>query len=119
LTVVVIFSILLGLAVTFMQGANNDLGVAAAANGAVGVLRVAHQESRSSSSPCWVVFDTKGGRIFLLVKETVGEWHLEDMVTTGAFGKDGKVNGGTPAQVGRIGKGILLSGSSSINFGPV
>src|SRR5262245_41610223 len=119
LTVVVIFSILLGLAVTFLQGANKDLGVAAAANHAVGVLRVAHQQSRSTSSPSWVVLDTKANRIYLLLKETIGEWHLEDMVTTGAFGKDGKVSGGTPAQVGRIGKAIQLSGSASINFGEV
>ena len=115
-----IFSILLGLTVSFLQGANKDLGVAAAANGAVGVLRVAHQQSRSTSSPSWVVLDTKGNRIFLLVKETVGEWHLEDMVTTGAFGKDGKVSGGaSQAPVARVGKGILLSGSASINFGEV
>lgn len=120
LTVVVIFSVLLGLAVTFLQGANKDLGVAAAANGAVGVLRMAHQQSRSMSSPSWVVLDTKGNRIYLLLKETVGEWHLEDMVTTGAFGKDGKVSGGgSQAQVARVGKGIQLSGSASINFGEV
>jgi len=120
LTVIVIFSILLGLTVSFLQGANKDLGVAAAANGAVGVLRVAHQQSRSTSSPSWVVLDTKSNRIFLLVKETVGEWHLEDMVTTGAFGKDGKVSAGaSQAQVARVGKGILLSGSASIAFGEV
>ena len=120
LTVIVIFSILLGLAVTFLQGANKDLGVAAAANGAVGVLRMAHQQSRSTSSPSWVVLDTKGNRIYLLLKETVGEWHLEDMGTTGAFGKDGKVSAGaSQAQVARVGKGIQLSGSASINFGEV
>ena len=73
LTVIVIFSILLGLAVTFLQGANKDLGVAAAANGAVGVLRVAHQQSRSSTSPSWVVLDTKQNRIYMLLKETIGE----------------------------------------------
>jgi len=117
---VVIFSILLGLAVTFLQGANKDLGVASAANGAVGVLRMAHQQSRSTSSPSWVVLDTKANRIYLLLKETIGEWHLEDMVTTGAFGKDGKVSGGgSQAQVARVGKGIQLSGSASIAFGEV
>src|SRR5262245_20448921 len=120
LTVVVIFSILLGLAVTFLQNANKDLGVAAAANGAVGVLRVAHQQSRSSSSPSWVVLDTKANRIYLLLKETIGEWHLEDMITTGAFGKDGKPSSGaSQAPVGRVGKAIQLSGSASIAFGEV
>ena len=119
LTVLVIFSLLLGITASFMQGANKDLGVAAAANHAVGVLRVAHQQSRSSSSPSWIVLDTKQGRIFLLLKETVGEWHLEDMVTTGAFGKHGKPSGGaSQAQVARVGKGIQLSGGS-INFGEV
>ena len=105
---------------SFLQGANKDLGVAAAANHAVGVLRVAHQQSRSSASPSWVVLDTKGNRIYLLMKETIGEWHLEDMVTTGAFGKDGKVSAGaSQAQVARVGKGILLSGSGTITFGEV
>ena len=66
------------------------------------------------------MLDTKGGRIYLLLKETIGEWHLEDMVTTGAFGKDGKVSGGgSQAQVARVGKGIQLSGSASIAFGEV
>lgn len=118
LTVLVIFSLLLGITAAFMQGANRDLGVAAAANHAVGVLRVAHQESRSSAAPSWVVLDTKQNRIYLLSKETVGEWHLEDLVTTGAFGKDGKVNSGNLVN-GRIGKAIQLSASASIAFGDV
>ncbi|HVR86862.1 MAG TPA: LamG-like jellyroll fold domain-containing protein, partial [Planctomycetota bacterium] len=46
------------------------------------------------------------------------EWHLEDLVTTGAFGKDGKVTGGSLV-TGRVGKGIQLSGSASIAFGEV
>jgi Tfp pilus assembly protein FimT len=117
LTVLVIFSLLLGITASFMQGANRDLGVAAAANHAVGVLRTAHQQSRSSSAPSWIVLDTKEGRIYMLLKETVGEWHLEDMATTGAFGKDGKVNGGMQVP-GRVGKAIHLSGGS-IAFGEV
>jgi len=118
LTVLVIFSMLLAITAAFMQGANRDLGVAAAANHAVGVLRVAHQQSRSTTAPSWVILDTKQNRIYMLLKETVGEWHLEDLVTTGAFGKDGKVSGGHNVP-GRVGKGIQLSGSSSIAFGEV
>jgi type II secretory pathway pseudopilin PulG len=118
LTVIVIFSMLLAITATFMQGANRDLGVAAAANHAVGVLRVAHQESRSTSAPSWVVLDTKQQRIYMLLKETVGEWHLEDMATTGAFGKDGKVSGGQQVQ-GRVGKAIQLGAGSTIAFGEV
>ncbi len=118
LTVLVIFGILLGITAAFMQGANRDLGVGAATNRAVGLLRIAHQESRSSAAPSWVVFDTKQNRVYLLMKETVGEWHLEDLVTTGAFGRDGKVNSGTLVN-GRVGKGIQLSASASISFGEV
>jgi type II secretory pathway pseudopilin PulG len=118
LTVLVIFSMLLGITAVFMQGANRDLGVAAAANHATGLIRLAHQASRSESAPSWIVLDTKENRIYLLLKETVGEWHLEDMVTTGAFGKDGKVNGGNLVP-GRVGKAIQLSGSSTIAFGEV
>ena len=118
LTVLVIFGLLLGLTAAFMQGANRDLGVSAAANHAVGVLRVAHQESRSSSAPTWVVLDTKQSRIYTLIKETIGEWHLEDLTTTGAFGRDGRVNSGTLVP-GRVGKGVQLSASASIAFGEV
>src|SRR4029079_15442105 len=103
LTVLVIFSLLLAITAAFRQGANRDLGVAAAANHAVGVLRVAHQQSRSSTSPSWVVLDTKQNRIYMLLKETVGEWHLEDMVTTSAFCKAGKEDGGRKLR-GRSGK---------------
>src|SRR5205814_1587189 len=118
LTVLVIFSLLLGITAAFMQGANRDLGVASAANHAVGLLRLAHQQSRSTAAPSWVVLDTKQGRIYMLLKETVGEWHLEDMATTGAFGRDGKVSGGMQVP-GRVGKAIQLSGSGSISFGEV
>lgn len=118
LTVLVIFGILLGITAAFMQGANRDLGVGAATNRTVGLLRVAHQESRSSSAPSWVVLDTRQNRVYLLLKETVGEWHLEDLGTTGAFGRDGKVNSGNLVP-GRIGKGIQLSASASISFGEV
>jgi len=118
LTVIVIFSLLLGITVAMMQGANRDLGVSAAANHAVALLRVAHQESRGSAAPSWVVLDTKQKRVYLLLKETVGEWHLEDMGTTGAFGRDGKVSGGTLVP-GRVGKGIHLSASAAISFGEV
>lgn len=116
LTVLVIFSLLLGLTAAFMQGANRDLGVAAAANHAVGVLRLAHQQSRSTSAPSWVVLDTKQNRIYMLLKETVGEWHLEDAALTGAFGRDGK--GNNPNIVpARVGKGLQVSGSTGASFG--
>jgi prepilin-type N-terminal cleavage/methylation domain-containing protein len=118
LTVLVIFGILLGITAAFMQGANRDLGVGAATNRAVGLLRIAHQESRSSAAPSWVVFDTKQNRVYLLMKETVGEWHFEDLITTGAFGRDGKVSGGNLVN-GRVGKAIQLSASASISFGEV
>jgi type II secretory pathway pseudopilin PulG len=121
LTVLVIFSIMLGITAAIMQGSNRDLGVYAAANHASAVLRVAHQESRSSAAPSWVIFDVKQNRIFMLMKETVGEWHLEDDnngMTTGAFGRDGKLNNAKLVQA-RVGKGAQLSGSASLVLGAV
>lgn len=118
LTVLVIFGILLGITAAFMQGANRDLGVGVAINRSTGLIRVAHQESRSSGAPSWVVFDTKQNRVYVLMKETIGEWHLEDIATTGAFGRDGKVNSGNLVP-GRVGKAIQLSASASISFGEV
>ena len=116
LTVLVIFSLLLGISAAFMTGANRDLGVAAAANHAVGVLRIAHQQSRGTSAPSWVVLDVKQNRLYMLMKETVGEWHLEDASLTGAFGRDGK--GNNPVMVpARVGKGLQVSGSTGASFG--
>jgi prepilin-type N-terminal cleavage/methylation domain-containing protein len=119
LAVIVVFSLLLALSVALLQGANRDLGVGAAANHVAGLLRVAHQRARGDSSPAWVALDTKQNSVALLIKETVGEWHFEDTVTTGAFGRNAQVSGNTSHVPARVGYGFQLTGSSSINCGEV
>jgi prepilin-type N-terminal cleavage/methylation domain-containing protein len=118
LAVVVIFSLLLGFTVAILQGANQDLGVNASANHVVALLRAAHERARSESSPAWVLLDPAENTVRTLVKETVGEWHLEEGEGTGAFGRDARISGGT-AVPGRVGKGVLLGASGSISGGEV
>jgi prepilin-type N-terminal cleavage/methylation domain-containing protein len=117
LAVIVIFSMLLGFSVALLQGANKDLGVAAAANHVVALFRAAHDVSRASSSPAWVVINRKENSIHVLVKETVGEWHLEEAdAAEGAFGRKARVNNGNSAP-GRVGKGVHLAANGSVGCG--
>jgi type II secretory pathway pseudopilin PulG len=118
LIVIVIFALMLGLAVYFLQNADKDLGVAASANAVASLLRAAHQQARGSSAPAWVVLNTPRNTAHLLTKETVGEWHLEDPPETGAFGKNARISGGTPVP-GRVGKALQLGGSGTIHCGEV
>lgn len=118
IVVITIFAMLLGMSVAILKNANRDLGVNAASLHVVALLRGAHQFSRGTSSPAWVVFSLRENSVHMLVKETIGEWHLEDLVTTGAFGKNGQVSGATLVR-GRVGQGLLLSGSGTINCGEI
>jgi prepilin-type N-terminal cleavage/methylation domain-containing protein len=118
LAVIVIMSLLLGFAVYYMQGANRDLGVVASTDHVAGLFRTAQQHARTTSSPAWVVLDTRGNSAHVLLKETVGEWHLEEDpkgagAGAGAFGRDAVVSGGKSVP-GRVGSGIELSGSGTI-----
>jgi prepilin-type N-terminal cleavage/methylation domain-containing protein len=118
LAVIVIISMLLGFAVFYMQSANRDLGVVASVNHVAGLFRLAHQHARTTSSPAWVVLDTRGNSAYVLLKETVGEWHLEPDAKgggtgAGAFGRDAAITGGKSVP-GRVGQGLELSGSGSV-----
>ena len=116
LTVIIIFSLLLSFSVMFLRNANRDLGVNASANAVQSVLRAAHQVARSNAAPAWVVHNTQSNSVYVLAKETVGEWHLED--GTGAFGRNATIGGGTPVP-GRVGMGVQLKGSGTIQCGPI
>ena len=119
LTVIIILSLLLGLAVYFLRGAHRDLGVDAAANLVAGQLRAAHQVARSDASPAWVVLNLKENSASTLLRETVGEWHFEEASPTlGAFGRDCQITGAT-AVPARVGHGLRMSASSVIRCGEV
>lgn len=115
LTVIAVFALLLAFSIAFMQNANRDLGVGAGAHHLAGLLRLAQQHARTTASPAWVVLDTKEHAAHALLKETVGEWHLED--GTG-FGAPAQVSGGTRVP-GRLGQGVLFAGSGVIQCGDV
>jgi type II secretory pathway pseudopilin PulG len=116
LTVIVILSLMLGLSVFFLKNANRDLGVNASANTVQSVLSGARQLARSNSAPSWVVLDTRQNSLYMLAKETAGEWHLED--ATGAFGRDATITGGVPVP-GRVGMGMRMTTNATIQCGPV
>jgi prepilin-type N-terminal cleavage/methylation domain-containing protein len=105
--VIAILAMMLGLAVVFLKNANRDLWVGAAANRASALLRTAHQYSRSSASPAWVVFRPKERTVHLLTRETTGEWHFED--ETGAFGINAQMSAGSVVP-GKVGKALRLGG---------
>jgi prepilin-type N-terminal cleavage/methylation domain-containing protein len=115
LTVITVFAMLLAFSIVFMQNANRDLGVAAGLGHVAGLLRIAQQHARTTAAPAWVVLDTTENAAHALLKETVGEWHLED--GTG-FGAPAQVTGGTRVP-GRVGQGILFAGSGTIQCGEV
>jgi len=116
LTVIVILSLMLGLSIYFLKNANRDLGVNASANTVQSVLTGARQLARSNAAPAWVVLDTKQNTLYMLAKETVGEWHLED--ATGAFGRDATISGGV-AVPGRVGMGMRMGSSAMIQCGQI
>lgn len=116
LTVIVILSLMLGLSVYFLKNANRDLGVNASANTVKSVLTGARQLARSNAAPAWVVLDTKQNALYMLAKETVGEWHLED--ASGAFGRDATISGGV-AVPGRVGMGLRMGSSATVQCGQI
>jgi prepilin-type N-terminal cleavage/methylation domain-containing protein len=118
IVVITILAMLLGLAVLFMRNANRDLGVRAASHHVVALLRGAHQHARGTSSPAWVILNLRDNAVYMLYRETVGEWHFEDTDTTGAFGRTGVVKGGTLVK-GRVGQGMQLAGSGTVTCGDV
>lgn len=117
-TVIVILSLLLGLSIALFRNANRDLGVRASANHFVSLLRAVHDEARTRNSPAWIVIDVEENSCYAMTKETVGEWHFEDTVTTGAFGKNGRVTGGTLVP-GRVGNAMQFSGSTTVECGEI
>ncbi len=112
IAVIVIFSMLLAFSIGYMRTANRDLGVAAAANHVVALLRGAHQVSRGEASPAWVVLRTKENQAFMLAKETIGEWHFEDPPGEGAFGRRAQISSGTSSVPGRVGRALELGGGT-------
>jgi prepilin-type N-terminal cleavage/methylation domain-containing protein len=118
LAVIVIFSMLLGFSVLFFRNANRDLGVAASANSAISMIRGVRQRARGNAAPAWVVLSTKENSVYALVKETVGEWHFEDAVSTGAFGHNATLKGGILVP-GRVGQGVRLAGGQTIDCGTI
>lgn len=114
--VIVILSLLLGLSVALFRNASRDLGVRASAHHFVGLLRNAHEQSKMTRSPSWVVVSVDEKSLYSVTRETVGEWHFEDTVTTGALGRNGRVTNGVLVP-GRIGNAMQFAGSTTVDCG--
>ncbi len=108
--VIVILSLLLGLSIALFRNANHDLGVRSSSGHLTALLRAARDQARAERAPAWVVLDTAENSVYAMTKETVGEWHFEDTVTTGAFGKNGRVSGQAQLVPGRVGMAYLMTG---------
>ncbi len=111
IAVIVIFSMLLALSIGILRNVDQDLGVTAASHHVIALLRGAHQSSRGSASPAWVVLRTKDRSVYMLAKETIGEWHFEDPPEAGAFGRTARVSANTLIP-GRVGQALLLNGGT-------
>jgi len=123
--VIVLLSILLGLSVALFRSANRDLGVRASSHHLVALLRAAHEQSRASRNPSWVVIHVGDRSVYGVSRETVGEWHFETLVaepggarTPGAFGKDGRVTNAQARLVpGRVGLALEFLGRTTVDCG--
>ncbi len=118
LTVIVILSLMMGISIALFSSANKDLGVRAAANHVVSLLRSVRDHARIRSEPAWVVLNPTENSVYALTQETYGEWHFEDTVSTGAFDRDAEIHRGSLVQ-GRIGMGIQFQGSGSVDCGVI
>ncbi len=109
--VIVIFSMLMGLAVAVFRNANRDLGVRAAMNHVVTLLRSAAEHSKAEGAPTEVVCDVKANTIHTLTKETLLMFHMED--ERGAFGRN-TVPGGVQTVPGYISNAQRFNGSATM-----
>lgn len=114
LVVIVLLSMLMGLSVFLFRSSNRDLGVRAATNSVVSLLRAAAEHARAESTPAQVVFDVQERSVFTLTQETLGMWHLED--ERGAFGSTARSSKVTWVP-GYYGTAAALTASSTIEAG--
>lgn len=115
LVVIVILTMALGLAVMFL-GSDSDLGVRAASNHCVALVRSVAEHARAHRLPAWIVIDTTEQTVSTMTSEIVQSWDFED--ARGAFGREAVVTGGrwVPA---REGLGCELTGSDTIRCAEV
>lgn len=117
IVVIVILGIILGFAVYIFQSSAKNLSVPAAQTQVKSMIKFARDASRLNNSPSWVVIDTKQRSCALLVKEIVGQWHLEaknGRKVAGAFGRDADLKGPVAVVPGKIGNAVQLTNRSSI-----
>lgn len=117
IVVIVILGIILGFAVYIFQSSAKNLSVPAAQTQIKSLIKFARDASRLNNAPSWVVIDTKQRTCALLVKEIVGQWHLEakdGRRTAGAFGRDADLKEPITVVPGKIGNAFRLANRSSI-----
>lgn len=116
LVVMVIISVLLGIGVgvfgrfTLVNAADN------AGAGIRAMVRVIRDYARNRGTVGTVALDMKGNRVNGLMERVVGQWHFEDEggTTTGAFGYDPTIGGGsTLVKDGCIGGALTLDGTAA------
>ena len=121
LVVIIILSIMLGLAVAVFMNSGRDLGVEASSNAVVSLLRQAATHARIESTPLWVVVDDNDHSVWAVTREVLGNWHFETRAATQDLGTGWTTRGGRQTP-GRLGMGLYLDGAASVSFpgvGPI
>ncbi|MBI3272507.1 MAG: LamG domain-containing protein [Planctomycetes bacterium] len=116
LVVLAILGVLLGLGAGLLSQANKGLGLAAGVNLVASSLRLARNKAMTDHAPCWLLIDPAERSVRTLGRQTIGLWHLEDKeegVTTGAFGRNGAVQGASLIP-GRAGQALLFAGAGCV-----
>ncbi|MBI2931456.1 MAG: prepilin-type N-terminal cleavage/methylation domain-containing protein [Planctomycetes bacterium] len=88
---IVIIAMVLGLSVVVFRSSNRDLGVRAAANHCVALVRSVSEHARAQRIPSWIVLDLGEPSIHTLTEETIQAWNFED--DRGAFGQRATTKG--------------------------
>jgi len=117
IVVLIILAMLSAFAITIFLNSNRDLGVRAAANHCVALVRSVGEHARATHSPAWIVLNVQENSVHTLTEETIQAWNFED--NRGAFGRTATMAGGGRSVAGREGLGYLLTSSSTIDCGEI
>ncbi len=113
-----IIAIALGIGMAMLGRTDKGMGLRAGTGQVMAAVRFARSAAITERSPSYVVIDAEDRTISFISKKTMGLWHLEDDVTTGALGRNGAPNGGRRIP-GRIGQAWHFPGSGAIDCGPI
>ncbi len=111
-----IIAITLGFGVAMIGRNDKGMGLRAGTNQVIATVRFARGSAIAERSPSYVVIDAADRTLSHVSKKTMGLWHLEDTLTTGALGRNGAPSGGQLVP-GRIGQAYYFQAAGLIDCG--